>query len=138
MKPLLLVKYDYLKDLDSISKLAKLKIRGEYTKTKVDRYVFLTREVKEQIKIWLDYKDRTRRICYKDKETERSITEYRNPEKNQDEFIFPLFHYDNNINHYQKYYLVIYGLTLDRIGMGSEKMEMRLDEKSLYTALDDL
>ena len=48
-----------LKDLDIISKPAKLIIRGEYTKTKVDRYVFLTREVKEQIKIWLDYKYRT-------------------------------------------------------------------------------
>src|SRR5215207_4101854 len=43
-----------LKDLDLESNPAKLIIRGEYTKTKVDRYVFLTREVKEQIKIWLD------------------------------------------------------------------------------------
>ena len=44
-----------LKDLDITSEPAKLIIRGEYTKTKVDRYVFLTREVKGQITIWLDY-----------------------------------------------------------------------------------
>src|SRR5215208_3433584 len=79
-----------LKDLDSISEPAKLFIRGEYTKTKVDRYVFLTREVKEQIKIWLDYKYRTRRICYKDKETKRSITEYRTPEKKPYGLIFSI------------------------------------------------
>jgi integrase len=49
-----------LKDLDIVTtnsnnkSPAKLTIRGEFTKTKVDRYVFLTREVLEQIKIWLD------------------------------------------------------------------------------------
>ena len=48
---------------------AKLIIRGQHTKTKVDRYIFLTREVVEQIKIWLDFKYRKRRICYKDKES---------------------------------------------------------------------
>jgi integrase len=60
-----------LKDLDiattdsnNNNNPAKLIIRGEYTKTKVDRFVFLTREVKDQIKIWLDYKYRKRRICY--------------------------------------------------------------------------
>jgi len=58
-----------VKDLDFESNPAKLRIRGQYTKTKVDRYVFLTKEVIEQIKIWIDYKYRKRRICYKDKET---------------------------------------------------------------------
>ena len=62
--------------------------RGEYTKTRVDRFVFLTREVQDQIKIWLDYKCRKRRICYKDKETEKSITEYITPEKKPNELIF--------------------------------------------------
>jgi hypothetical protein len=118
------LKYDYLKDFDSISEPAKLKIRDEYTKTKVDRYVFLTKEVKEQIKIWLDYKYRKRRICYKDKETERSITEYRTPEKNQNEFIFSLYKTDN---HKPKPEILngnlasIFAKTLDRIGMGSRE-----------------
>jgi integrase len=65
-----------LKDLDTTdsnnnSSPAKLIIRGQYTKTKVDRYVFLTREVVEQSKIWLDFKYRKRRICHIDKEQER-------------------------------------------------------------------
>ena len=52
-------------DLDSSSvHPSKVTIIGEYTKTKVDRYIFLTKEVKEQLKIWLDYKYRKRRICY--------------------------------------------------------------------------
>ena len=87
-----------LKDLDislSNGSTAKLNIRGQYTKTKVDRYVFLTREVKEQIKIWIDYKYRKRRICYKDKETGENITEYRTPEKKPNELIFSLYQTDN-------------------------------------------
>lgn len=45
-------------DLESSSQQAKVTIRGEYTKTKVDRYAFLTREMAEQFKKWLDYKYR--------------------------------------------------------------------------------
>jgi hypothetical protein len=84
----------------------------------------LTREVKEQIKIWLDYKYRTRRICYKDKETERSIMEYRTPEKNQNEFIFSLNQSDNNKLRPEILYsnlASIFAKTLDRIGMGSRE-----------------
>ena len=55
-----------LKDLDLESNPAKLSIRGEFTKTKVDRYIFITKEVEGTIKKWLDFKYRTRRICYKD------------------------------------------------------------------------
>jgi len=65
-----------LKDLDIGSDddcVSKAIIRGEYTKTKVDRYVFLTREMQHQLKIWLDYKYRKRRICHIDKESGKSI-----------------------------------------------------------------
>lgn len=77
-----------IKDLDitysnNNSDPAKLIIRGQHTKTKVDRYAFLSGEVVEQIKIWLDFKYRKPRICYKDKETGKSMTEYRSPEKKQ-------------------------------------------------------
>ena len=127
-----------LKDLDidssSSFKQAKVTIRGEYTKTKVDRYIFLTREVVEQIKIWIDYKYRKRRICYyKDntnkeiKEEERkkkSITEYRTPEKNHNEFIFSLYQTDNNKPRPEILYgnlAPIFAKTLDRIGMGDRE-----------------
>jgi integrase len=33
-------------------------IRGEYAKTKTDRYVFLTNELVEQLKSWITYKYR--------------------------------------------------------------------------------
>jgi integrase len=116
-----------LKDLDistiRSNEFAKLTIRGEYTKTKVDRYVFLTKEMSNQIKIWIDYKYRKRRICYMDKEAEKKyITEYRTPEKKQNELIFSLNQTDNprpeilygNLAHY-------FSNTLDRIGMGNRE-----------------
>jgi integrase len=53
-----------IKDLDLESKPAKAFVRGEFTKTKTD-IVFLTDEVTQQLKSWLDYKYRTRRVCYK-------------------------------------------------------------------------
>ena len=116
-----------LKDLDTNgsnnnSSPAKLIIRGQYTKTKVDRYVFLTREVVEQLKIWLEFKYRKRRICHIDKETGKSISEYRTPEKKQNELIFSINRTDtpkpeilyNNL-------AAIFAKTLDRTGMGSRE-----------------
>jgi integrase len=41
---------------------AFVRIRGEFTKTRTDRYVFLTRELVEQCKAWTDFKYRRRRI----------------------------------------------------------------------------
>jgi integrase len=110
---------------------AKVTIRGEYTKTKVERYVFLTRELVEQIKIWIDYKYRKRRICYYNyninKETgekerkRRSITQYRTPEKNENDFIFSLYRTENNKPKPEILYgnlAPIFAKTLDRIAMG--------------------
>jgi integrase len=86
-----------VKDLDLVSYPAKVTIRGEYTKTKVDRYVFLTREMVQQFKQWLDYKYRTRRICNRDTKTGELIDEYRTPEKDPNHLVFSL-RYINNIN----------------------------------------
>jgi integrase len=119
-----------LKDLDLESNFAKLNIRGEYTKTKVDRYVFLTREMVEQLKIWIDYKYRKRRVCYINQDNKerkegggiKTITEYRTPEKKQNELIFFLNQTHNplpeilygNLSH-------VFAKTLDRIGMGARE-----------------
>jgi integrase len=123
-------------DLESFTQQAKVTIRGEFTKTKVNRYVFLTKEVVEQIKIWIDYKYRKRRICYyyKDNnnkgtaiegtEKKKSVTEYRTPEKDQNEFIFSLSQSDNNKPTPEILYgnlASIFAKTLDRIGMGSRE-----------------
>ena len=115
-------------DIDFESSPAKITIRGEHTKTKVDRYVFLTRETVEQIKRWIDYKYRKRRICYKDEKTCKSIEEYRTPQKNVNDFLFsvngPYKKSSNSTNHLKNFYntLVLqFQKTLDRNGMGSKE-----------------
>ncbi|HEU4483570.1 MAG TPA: tyrosine-type recombinase/integrase [Nitrososphaeraceae archaeon] len=109
---------------------AKLIIRGEYTKTKVDRYVFLTRELQNQIKIWLDFKYRKRRICYKDRETGNTITEYRTPEKKQNELIFSLNQTDKPRPEILYVSLATtFAKTLDRIGMGTREDGNEIREK---------
>ena len=116
-----------LKDLDISTNpnnhgFTKLFIRGEYTKTRVDRFVFLTREVQDQIKIWLDYKYRKRRICYKEKETGKSVTEYRTPEKKPNELIFSSYQTDKpKLRPLYVNLVAIFAKTLDRIGMGSRE-----------------
>jgi integrase len=113
-----------LKDVDVNSNEPKLIIRGEHTKTKTDRYVFLTKEVKEQIKIWIDYKYRKRRICYKDKETEKTITEYRIPEKKSNELLFSITKADKPRPEILYVNLAtVFARTLDRIGMGKREDE---------------
>jgi len=62
-----------IKDINFDSNPAKLFVRGEYTKTKVDRIIFLTEEVTQQLKSLLDYKHRTRRVCHQDKQGEKPL-----------------------------------------------------------------
>ena len=70
-----------IKDLELESKPARVFLRGEYTKTKTDREIFLTDEVTQQLRLWLDYKYRTRRVCFKDERTGKTITENRTPDE---------------------------------------------------------
>src|SRR5205823_4967925 len=82
-----------IKDLDLESKPARVFVRGEYTKTKADRIVFLTEEVTQQLISWLSYKYRKRRVCYKGEKydhqkNEKTITEYRIPDREQNHLIF--------------------------------------------------
>ena len=110
-----------LKDLDLESNPAKLTIRGEFTKTKVDRYVLLTKEIVEQLKIYIDYKYRKRRICYLDNSTKKkkTINEYRIPEKNLNYLVFSVYQVDKSRPEISYYNLVgAFAKTLDRIGMG--------------------
>ena len=111
------------RDLNLESNPPKITIRGEYTKTKVERYIFLTKEVVNQLKIWLDFKYRTRRICFRDSKTGKTITEYRTPtENNPNELVFSQYQTGNpkpdvlyeNLG-------ILFAKTLDRIGMGSRE-----------------
>ena len=108
-------------DLDLESNPPKISIRGEFTKTKADRYVFITNELKEQIQKWIDFKYRKRRICYRDSNG-KTITEYRIPEKNQNELIFSIYYIDNsNPEGLYDHLAANFAKTLDRIGMGSRE-----------------
>jgi integrase len=93
-------------------------IRGEYTKTRVDRFVPLTVEMVKQLKLWLEYKHRTRRICYEDKKTGKAITEYRTPKQDPDGLIFAVHQNYPNPELLYNDFSSAFAKTLDRIGMG--------------------
>jgi integrase len=111
-----------IKDLDLESKPARVLVRGEYTKTKIDRVVFLTEEVTQQIRSWLSYKYRKRRVCFKS-EDDKTITEYRVPDRKENDLIFAVYQntkmpnpdgiYDDIAKSFAK--------TLDRMGKGERE-----------------
>jgi hypothetical protein len=112
-----------IKDLDLKSNPARLFVRGEYTKTKTDRTVFLTEEIKQQLNCWLNYKYRTRRICHKDEQTGSTITEIRTPENKETDLVFAI--YQNTkapipINLYV-HLCDSFGKTLDRMNKGDRE-----------------
>ena len=112
-----------IKDLDLESEPAKVFVRGEYTKTRTDRTLFLTQEIVQQLTSWMTYKYRARRICYKDQQTRKTITEYRTPEKKVSDLIFAL--YQNTqvpapMNLYVEF-VRSFGKTLDRMNKGDRE-----------------
>ena len=112
-----------IKDLDLHSKPVKLFIRGEYTKTRTDRSIFLTDEAAHQLKSWIDYKYRNRRICYRGKQGEKTITEYRTPIRKDTDLIFAV-HQDVDRPNYLWLYkdlLKSFQMTLNRSGKGSRE-----------------
>ena len=62
-----------VKDIDFEKHPAELYVRGENTKTKADRTIFLTEEVTNQLNAWLKYKYRTRRVCHQIKDDNEKI-----------------------------------------------------------------
>lgn len=110
-----------IKDLYLENRPLKVYIRGEYTKTKTDRYVFLTEEVANQLKQWLEYKYRTRRVCHKDINSEgKTITQYNTPERNDNDLVFAVHQDREHANPKVLYYDLAksFGKTLDRMGKG--------------------
>jgi integrase len=112
-----------IKDLHLEARPAKIFVRGEYTKTKTDRCIFLTEEVAAQLKQWLEYKYRGRRVCYKDNRTEKTITEYRTPERNNSDLVFAVYQDREKPVPSMIYYDLArsFGKTLDRMGKGARE-----------------
>ncbi|MGH9976164.1 MAG: tyrosine-type recombinase/integrase [Nitrososphaeraceae archaeon] len=109
------------KDLDLDSKPAHVFVRGEYTKTRADRIVFLTDEVTQQLKSWLSYTYRKRRVCHN--KNGSTITEYRTPSREETDLVFAVYQtkrmpnpdgiYDDIAKAFAK--------TLDRMGKGERE-----------------
>jgi integrase len=95
----------------------KVFVRGEYTKTKTDRFVYLTNEAAKQLRDWLQYKYRTRRVCHVDQDKSRTITEYRTPTKYDNDLIFSAYGTEKPGSIYDNIDMQ-FGKTLDRIGKG--------------------
>jgi integrase len=112
-----------LKDIDFESNPSKIRIRGEYTKTKVDRTIFITKELKEQLNKWLDYKYRKRRICYKEPhDRQKTITEYRTPEKDSTDLLFSIYRKENpNPEILYSNTRIEFAKTIDRLGLGERE-----------------
>lgn len=112
-----------IKDLDLKSNPATVFVRGEYTKTRTDRTVFLTDEMMQQINSWLSYKYRTRRVCHKDEQTGNTITDIRTPEKQQSDLIFAVYQNTKSPAPTSLYTDLArsFGKTLDRMNRGSRE-----------------
>ena len=110
-----------IKDLDLESKLTRVFVRGEYTKTRTDRIVFLTDEVTQQLKLWLDYKYRTRRVSYKDEGAGKTITENRTPERSETDLIFAVYQQSPDPNSLYDDFRRSFSKMLDRMGKGTRE-----------------
>ena len=108
-----------IKDLDLQSDTPKLFVRGEFTKTRSDRIIFLTSELKNQLSSWINYKYRSRRVCYVAKNG-KTVTEYRTPEKNGIDLVFSVYQSIKNPNPNNLYVDLVcsFAKTLDRMGKG--------------------
>jgi integrase len=110
-----------IKDLDLESKPAHVFVRGEYTKTRADRIVFLTDEITHQLESWLSYKYRKRRVCHnKDGKT---VTEYRTPSKEGTDLLFAVYQTKSRPNPDGIYDDIAksFAKTLDRMGKGERE-----------------
>ena len=116
-----------IKDLELESKPARVLVRGEYTKTKADRTVFLTEEITQQLTSWLAYKYRKRRVCYKggnrNQNNEKTISEYRTPSQKENDLIFAVYQNTRTPNPDGIYDDIAksFAKTLDRMGKGERE-----------------
>jgi integrase len=111
-----------IKDLDLQSNPPKLFVRGEFTKTRSDRTIFLTSELRYQLLSWINYKYRSRRVCYSNNNS-KTFTEYRTPEKNETDLVFSVYQSIKNPNPNNLYvdFGTSFAKTLDRMGKGARE-----------------
>ena len=110
-----------VKDLVLKSNPSRLFVRGEYTKTKSDRTIFLTQELDNQLSSWLVYRYRKRRICYL--ENGKTVTQYRTPSMKESDLVFSVHRSSGNPNPVSLYveFRTSFAKTLDRMGKGTRE-----------------
>jgi integrase len=111
-----------IKDLDLQSDPPKLFVRGEFTKTRSDRTIFLTSELRYQLSSWINYKYRSRRVCYSNNNS-KTFTEYRTPEKNDTDLVFSVYQSIKTPSSHNIYFDMAssFAKTLDRMGKGARE-----------------
>ena len=116
-----------IKDLDLQSNFSSLFIRGEFTKTKSDRTIYLTAELRDQLSSWLDYKYRSRRVYYSNSDR-KTVTEYRTPKKNETNLIFSVYQSAKNPNPDNLYddLCISFAKTLDRMDTVQMKEDVNI------------
>src|SRR5688572_23744486 len=112
---------------------AFVRIRGEVTKTRTDRYVFLTREMADQCKAWTDFKYRRRRITKgvnsattsssNNVRGAKAVSYWVEPEPIPDDLFFatPRKRKRSSLRGLYVYMNEEYAKTLDRIGFGNRE-----------------
>jgi integrase len=109
---------------------AFVRIRGEFTKTRTDRYVFLTREMVEQCKAWTDFKYRRRRITKVVNTASnnnnlggKAVSYWVEPKPNPDDLFFamPRKRKRSNLRGLYVHMNEEFAKTLDRIGFGNRE-----------------
>jgi integrase len=111
----------------------KVNIRGEFTKTKEDRYVFLTEELCQQLKLWLNYKYRTRTIYLKEKRKNHYFT----PVRNGDDLVFSSDVYGKtdkkDLSGLYTTLLIQFEKTMDELQVGYENSTKRRRKITLHS-----
>jgi integrase len=110
-----------VKDLDLKSNPSRLFVRGEYTKTRSDRTIFLTQELDNQLASWLSYRYRRRRICYS--ENGKTVTQYRTPSMKDSDLVFSTHRSSGNPKPVSLYVELrtSFAKMLDRMGKGTRE-----------------
>jgi integrase len=116
-------------DENNNNRQAFVRIRGEFTKTRTDRYVFLTMEMVEQCKAWTDFKYRRRRITKVVNTTSsnnlsgKAVSYWVEPKPNPDDLFFAMPR-KRKRSSFRGLYIHMnqdFAHTLDRIGFGNRE-----------------
>jgi integrase len=134
--------FDFDEDNNSKNnRQAFVRIRGEFTKTRTDRYVFLTRELVEQCKAWIDFKYRRRRITKvvnpsrsssssgggydsNSSTNDKAVSQWVEPRPNPDDLFFAMPRNRKRRSSLRGLYVHMsdeFANTLDRIGFGNRE-----------------